>query len=273
MHGKSVLRATKKIARVGIPSHIVPDLSQLQAGTALCTQAGFKSACIYSGTLRESLGEEDPPNTLTEDEDEGEEEADLTLGATEARLRFGQAFFVYGGGSTEKVEEMYLYVGQLEEYQLKKPLSVDSSSMHVPNPVLVGYKFKRTGTGALAWLQVRVSPPPRLLACCHHPCHGRRRNAVAIGGLSHVFGLLGDGEIVCCWHMHRGRLLAMPSPLPAFAPSHSSHPLGCRARAAPWSTTRRPSYSPPFRSTSGSTQWTARSRPSSARSCTPRSPR
>ena len=153
MHGKPLLRDTKKVLRTGVPTHILPDLSLLQSGTALAKSAGFTSAYMYSGTLHESTAS--VATMLSDDDDDSDEEEDPSLLASARRLRLGQPLFTYKGTPSEQVEEMISFVGYLEEYEPKKPLT-ETSPPHVRAPVAVGYKFKRTMVNkkaTLCWLQ------------------------------------------------------------------------------------------------------------------------
>ena len=153
MHGKPLLRDTKKVLRTGVPTHILPDLSLLQSGTALAKAVGFTSAYMYSGTLHESTAS--VATMLSDDDDDSDEEEDPSLLASARRLRLGQPLFTYKGTPSEQVEEMISFVGYLEEYEPKKPLT-ETSPPHVRAPVAVGYKFKRTMVNkkaTLCWLQ------------------------------------------------------------------------------------------------------------------------
>lgn len=141
LHGTRVLKATgpPRIERAGILTHMVADLSHLQSGTVLHKQLGFLSAYIYSGSLRE-LAPVEEPYQGENDEDAASDEEDWL---SERRLRAGDVFFVHKEGPSACVEEMYVFVGVAEEYEMHRP-TLPTAEPTMRKPALLGLRFKRS---------------------------------------------------------------------------------------------------------------------------------
>ena len=98
---------------------------------------------------------------LLSDSDDEVDSDDVVAYSAETRLRVGQVFFEYKGITTTGmipsagVEEMFVYLGFAEEYDLQKPTLPDNNG-HVRAGALLGYRFKRSkldGKWQLVWRQ------------------------------------------------------------------------------------------------------------------------
>ena len=142
--GQPLLQASKLVDREdAILTHVVPDAALLQSGNFIEKQIGCVASHFYASPIRERI------------EEEGSEDYGL-----QSRLAFGKVFFEHqmnGEGRTtaKGVEEMYVYIGYAEAYQLHAPTLPDNDGV-VKRPSLLGFKFKRCmieGAPKLCWLQ------------------------------------------------------------------------------------------------------------------------
>jgi len=160
LHGQPLFEEdAEEVDRTGcFLTHAVPDFGALQPGAFLTKQLGFASGYIYSGDLRVRKPSSASAGGLNNSDAQTETTGTHPL---VPRLRPGQVFFEYKGINSEGmipsvgVDEMYVFVGVVEEYQLQNPIAPGAASK-VHAPALLGYRFKRCrvdGTHKLCWQQ------------------------------------------------------------------------------------------------------------------------
>ena len=159
LHGQPLFEEDVEVDRTGcFLTHAVPDFGALQPGAFLTKQLGFESGYIYSGDVRVRTPSSASAGGLNNSHAETETGTHVPL---VPRLRPGQVFFEYKGINSEGmipsagVDEMYVFVGVVEEYQLQNPIAPGAASK-VHAPALLGYRFKRCrvdGTHKLCWQQ------------------------------------------------------------------------------------------------------------------------
>jgi hypothetical protein len=159
LHGQPLFEGDAEVDRTGcFLTHAVPDFGALQPGAFLTKQLGFESGYIYSGDVRVRTPSSASAGGLNNSHAETETGTHVPL---VPRLRPGQVFFEYKGINSEGmipsagVDEMYVFVGVVEEYQLQNPIAPGAASK-VHAPALLGYRFKRCrvdGTHKLCWQQ------------------------------------------------------------------------------------------------------------------------
>ena len=156
----------------GVLSHVVPDLGLLQEGTFLKKQAGFSRAYMYSSSVYELTSKGDV--SLVDDEVDDdlvipEDDDDLSR---LRRLSVGQVFFEYKLNSEGKIvsgglDEMYVYVGLGEEYELHKPTPPESDGK-VRSDVCVSHPSPPHEHPSLC-----LDGQPWVTSCCLYDVPGR----------------------------------------------------------------------------------------------------
>ena len=146
-------------------THMISDFGLLQSGTFIAKQAGMLSGFIYTDRLRVAMAPNQDESysymPSSAESDAGSESPDVVAREFETRMNVGDIFFEYKGINSAGmipsagIEEMYMYVGVAEEYNLQKPtLPADDGVMR--SVALLGYRFKRCRVGSawqLCWRQ------------------------------------------------------------------------------------------------------------------------